>query len=421
MTSLYGMASSEDRANKHLPKAFVETYKIFKKLTGIPNETQFVLSTSLHNAFTNSKQVCFGAEWVDSAIPENFHGFGTDIDTVQSMNQFVIGHEVGHLSVQPHWGVSWRKEIRSWPINLSRQSLWSNVYSDVLVNTHIFKSRDWTRPPKNEEEEKISELMEWSQRWHMSSRICKNTAGHAQLRAAGTVIDNRFTPAGGVIGSYSPHEPSDTFTPVPGKTPLYQIRTGHGRGFQVYPPISYALAKGLPAKFRTVHVPFNRNLFECTTCDEVMTDIVTNGDCPRCKNTVNPIGSIAAGNYEVTKAIDLEGKVNNALPTFGHYYIIDGKKVPAFITQELCPDCMKDSSCDITSGFSTFTDYITGSKACSERSTLWRILVIQEYAGFRALTKGYRRKNGFAAGHQFIDDMVIVAHNAETECLISTP
>ena len=211
------MASTEDRANKHLPKAFVETYKVFKKLTGIPKETNFVLSTSLHNAYTNSKQVCFGPEWVDSAIPENFHGFGSDVSTVQSMNQFVVGHEVGHLSVQPGWQASWGKDIRSWPINLSRQGMWSNVYSDVLVNTHIFKARDWTRPPKTETELKIAELMEWSQRWHMASRICKNTTGHGKLRAAGTVTDNRFTPAGGIIGSYTPHEPSDTFTPVPGK------------------------------------------------------------------------------------------------------------------------------------------------------------------------------------------------------------
>jgi len=405
------MASAEDRANKHLPKAFVETYKIFKKLSGIPKETQFVLSTSLHNAYTNSKQVCFGAEWVDSAIPANFQGFGTDVDTVQSMNQFVIGHEVGHLSVQPHWDVSWAKEIRSWPINLSRQGMWSNVYSDVLVNTHIFKARDWTRTPKNDQEKNIAELMEWSQRWHLSSRICKNLTKHAQLRAEGKVVDNRFTPDSGVLGSYSPHEPSDSFSPVPGKTPLYQIRTGHGRGFQVYPPISYALAKGLPAKFRTVKVPESRNLFECTKCDEVMTDIVTSGSCPRCKNTVNAVGSIAAGTYEVTKAIDIEGKVNNALPTFGHYYIIDGKKVPTIITEELCPDCMEDASCSITSGYS--------GKYCSEQSTLWRILVIQEYAGFRALTTGHRGKTGFAAGHQFIDDVVIIAHHAETKCLIS--
>lgn len=412
------MVSAEVRAKRDLPPIFFDRYQVFKTLTGIPKKTQFVLTDSLHGAHTNQNQVCFGDEWVDSAIPENFQGFGTDVDIVQSMNQFVIGHEVGHLSVQPHWDTSWAKEIRSWPINLSRQSLWSNVYSDVLVNTHIFKARDWTRPPKTEEEKKIAELMEWSQRWHMSSRICENTVEHAQLRTAGTVVDNRFTPAGGVIGSFMPHAPSDAFQPSD-TTPMFQRKMGHGRGYQVYPPISYSLAKGLPAKFRTVKVPESRNLFECTKCDEVMTDIVTNGDCPRCKKTVNPIGSIAAGTYEVTKAIDIEGKVNNALPTFGHYYIIDGKKVPVFITQELCPDCMKDASCDLTSGFSTFTNYLSGLRPCSEQSTLWRILVIQEYAGFRALTTGYRGKTGFAAGHRFIDDIVIIAHHAETKCLIN--
>jgi len=413
------MVSPEARAKRDLPAVFTDTYAVFKKITGIPKATQFVLTTSLHGAHTNQKQVCFGDEWVDSTIPENFHSFGTDIEIVKSMNQFVIGHEVGHLSIQPHWNVSWAKEIRSWPINLSRQGLWSNVYSDVLVNTHIFKARDWTRPPKTEEEKKIAELMEWSQRWHLSSRICKNTSEHAQLRASGKVVDNRFTPDGGTIGAYYPHDPSDAFQPSD-TTPMFQTKMGHGRGYQVYPPISYALAKGLPAKFRTVKVPESRNLFECTQCDEVMTDIVTSGSCPRCNNTVNAVGSIAAGTYEVTQAIDLEGKVNNALPTFGHYYIIDGKKVPAFITQELCPDCMKDASCDITSGFSTFTDYISGLRACSETSTLWRILVIQEYAGFRALSTGHRGKTGFAAGHQFIDDVVIIAHNSETLCLIST-
>lgn len=403
------MASTEDRAEKHLPKAFVETYKVFKKLTGIPKETNFVLSTSLHNAYTNSKQVCFGPEWVDSAIPENFHGFGSDVATVQSMNQFVVGHEVGHLSVQPGWQASWGKDIRSWPINLSRQGMWSNVYSDVLVNTHIFKARDWTRPPKTETETKIAELMEWSQRWHMTSRICKNTTGHGQLRAAGTVTDNRFTPPSGVIGAYTPHEPSDTFTPVPGKTPMFQTRQGHGRGYQVYPPIPYALAKGLPANYRQVKVPQSHNLFECTVTGEIMCDTVVVGNKSPKGHAVNSAGSIAAGTYEVTQAIDIEGKINNDLPTMGHYYVINGQKVPAQITEELCPDCGKDASCNITSGYS--------GKHCSEQSTLWRILVMQEYAGFRALSTGHRGKTGFAAGHQFIEDMTIIAHHAETICV----
>ena len=62
-------------------QGFHRDLQVFKKLTGIPKETQFVLSTSLHNAQTNSKQVSFGPEWVDSAIPENFHGFGADVAT----------------------------------------------------------------------------------------------------------------------------------------------------------------------------------------------------------------------------------------------------------------------------------------------------------------------------------------------------
>ena len=405
------MASTEDRANKHLPKAFIETYQIFKKLTGIPKETQFVLSTSLHNAYTNSKQVCFGPEWVDSAIPENFHGFGEDVATVQSMNQFVIAHEIGHLSVQPGWQTNWAKEIRSWPINLSRQGMWSNVYSDVLVNTHIFKARDWAKAPRNQEEQDILDLMEWSQRWHLGSRICKNTNGHAQLRASGAVADNRFTPSSGTIGAYQPHQPGDNFQPVPGKTPLSQIRQGHGRGYQVYPPIAYSLATGLPSNYLRVRVPESHNLFECTVTGEIMADtVVVNGKSPK-GHPVNAAGSIAAGTYDVTEAYDIEGKKNSKLPTFLHYYVINGVKVPFYITEELCPDCGEPSSCDITDGFY--------GRHCSEQSTLWRILIIQEYAGFRALTSGHRGKTGFAAGHQFLEDVAIIAHHAELTCQIA--
>ena len=61
---------------KHLPKAFIETYQT-KKLTGIPKETQFVLPRRFTTP-TNSKQVC-SVPRVDSAIPENFHGFGADV------------------------------------------------------------------------------------------------------------------------------------------------------------------------------------------------------------------------------------------------------------------------------------------------------------------------------------------------------
>ena len=140
-----------------------------------------------------------------------------------------------------------------------------------------------------------------------------------------------------------------------------------------------------------------------------MCDTVVVGNKSPKGHAVNSAGSIAAGTYEVTQAIDIEGKINNDLPTMGHYYVINGQKVPAQITEELCPDCGEDASCDITSGYS--------GQHCSEQSTLWRILVMQEYAGFRALSTGHRGKTGFAAGHQFIEDMTIIAHHAETMCV----
>ena len=407
------MASAEDRANKQLPKAFIETYQIFKAATGIPRETKFMLDSSMKGAKTDSKTVSFGPEWVDSAIPENFHGFGADVATVQSMNQFVIAHEIGHLSVQPGWKTNWMVEIRSWPINLSRQGFWSNVYSDVLVNTHIFKARDWTRKPRNEEEEQILALMEWSQRWHLGSRICKNTNGHGQLRASGAVVDNRFQPEGEVIGTYQPHLPGDTFKPVPGKTPLYQIRQGHGRGYQVYPPIPYSLATGLPNNYLRVRVPKYHDLFQCTVTGEIMPGIVlNNGKSPK-GHSVTSAGSIAPGTYEVTEAYDIEGKRNSKLPTFLLYYVINGVKVPFYLTEELCPDCGEPASCDVTDGW--------GGSACSERATLWRILMIQQYAGFRALSSGHKGKTGFAAGHQFLEDVAIATHYAELTCMEQNP
>ena len=55
------------------------------------------------------------------------------------MNQFVIAHESRTPIRSTRLADQLGQEIRSWPINLSRQGDWSNVYSDVLVNTHIFK------------------------------------------------------------------------------------------------------------------------------------------------------------------------------------------------------------------------------------------------------------------------------------------
>ena len=135
--------------------------------------------------------------------------------------------------------------------------------------------------------------------------------------------------------------------------------------------------------------------------------VVFNNKSPK-GHPVTSAGSIAAGTYEVTEAYDIEGKRNSKLPTFLQYYVIDGIKVPFYLTEELCPDCGEPASCDITSGFY--------GRHCSERSTLWRILVIQEYAGFRALTSGHKGKKGFAAGHQFLEDVAIAIHHAEVTC-----
>ena len=105
------------------------------------------------------------------------------------------------------------------------------------------------------------------------------------------------------------------------------------------------------------------------------------------------------------------GQEDSKLPTFLHYYVINGVKVPFYLTEELCPDCGEPASCDITDGFY--------GRHCSEQSTLWRILIIQEYAGFRALTSGHRGKTGFSAGHQFLEDVAIIAHHAEVTCQIA--
>jgi len=401
------------RASAHLPANFIDTYKVFKKMTGIPQETQMVLSTSLHNAYTNSKQVCFGAEWVDSAIPENFHGFD-NLDEVIAMNQFVIAHEVGHLSVQPGWQTSWGKDIGEWPIDYARQPKWSNVFSDVLVNTHIMGARDWKRSSNDPEVQKIIDLMPWSQRWHLKSRICKNTNKHDMLRAAGTLPDNRYQPPGMARGAYDPSDPDDVFKPDEALTPLYQVKTGHGRGFQVYPPLSNCMSK--PDSWRKIKLDKSYTLVQCSSCDEIMPDnILIGSKCPRCRTACNPYHNISAGTYTVTKTQDLNQEINPDNPTFPWYYEVGGKWIPFYLTQELCPDCGLTASCDLTEGFSTVTADPSLS-ACSEQSTLWRVLVMQEFAGFRALQDGFRGSTDIEAGHKFLEAIGIVAHFAEMRC-----
>ena len=70
-----------------------------------------------------------------------------------------------------------------------------------------------------------------------------------------------------------------------------------------------------------------------------MCDTVVVGNKSPKGHAVNSAGSIAAGTYEVTQAIDIEGKINNDLPTMGHYYVINGQKVPAHERQRLAPAC----------------------------------------------------------------------------------
>ena len=407
-------------AVSNLPDLMVEAYEELMIATGLQGRGfDFVIDHSEHGAYTNRKQIVFGPSWVDAMIHENYHGY-TDPTILMGSSTFVIAHEIGHLTVQPYHTTSWSQELKEWPVNASVRGKWANYHSDILVNTHLAFARDWESPPSTPKEKEIADYNEYGMRWYLASRDCGETAAHQILLDGGTdawgnpVVDNRYQAPGGIIGQYEISDPSDRYKPILGSTPLWQTRQGHGRGHQYYPSLAYSCANNLPVNFRTVKNSQDREIGTCNSCDEVQVNM-NSGRCVKCSTPLGSLWTLSAGEYEVTATESLEGIVNDEMPNFPHYVIINGKKVPFAVVTELCPMCKESAGTQITRSFQP--EEVPVGVVLSDGELQWnsllRIKLQQEFAGWAALKNGYKGLSGKAAGYKFLEDVAISMHYPE--------
>lgn len=388
-----------DSAPGNAPAEFSEAWTIIRDSTGLDPSVKCLLGASLHGAKTDSINVEFSESFMDKCIVENYHGF-SDSSIASSGTAFVIGHEVGHLTVHPGKFSDWNEEAKSYPCSPGQQGMWSNVLSDIIVNYHVTRCYNFssgkpadvsTLSPK---QQKIVKALAQGRRWEILNRECgaggrkSNLVRHADLLASGALTDNRYNG-----GKYTNHEPGNEYAPTRA-TPIYETRQGHGRGIQYYPPVSYACAKSLPDNYRKVRASDTVNSFICGTTNKSFSWQDTGGTSPW-GGSISSGASLSPGDYIVQEARSYDGKSNYSEPWPAYEYKINGNWYPAQYFVDLCPDCGEPATGSWMRAFFP----IAQPKHVADHNFLYRMLLIQEFAANYA-------EDGFGGntGQKAVDD-----------------
>ena len=125
----------------HLSPEIQDLYTGIRNLVGAPNVPLILQKGSLHNASTDGTKVYLGGGYVALTLAGNYHGL--DGDLVAAGAAFVIGHELGHITVHPGRGVSWSEEIQKLPIDAFEQMSMANIISDIMVNYMVSRGQNY--------------------------------------------------------------------------------------------------------------------------------------------------------------------------------------------------------------------------------------------------------------------------------------
>ena len=401
-----------DSAVGNAPPEFSEAWSVIRNSTGLDASVKCLLGASLHGAKTDSVNVEFSESFIDKCIPENYHGFA-DPTIASSGTAFVIGHEVGHLTVHPGKFSDWGEEMKTYPCSPGQQGMWSNVLSDIIVNYHITRAYNWIggKPPENPtpRQQKILLALAQGRRWEILNRECgargreDNINRHADLLVSGALTDNRYNG-----GKYTNHESGNEYQPTR-STPIYETRQGHGRGIQYYPPLSYACSQSLPENYRKVE---NKEPVYSRICG------TTNKSFSWMDNlTQSPWGGsvtsgpyLSPGTHVVTDVKSYDGRINYSEPWPAYEYKINGNWYPAQYFHEKCPDCGSDCAGSWITAFRPRPQ----DKPTADHNFLYRMLLVQEFAANYA-EDGYAGLMGDAAANQWFKDVGWAMHVAYQE------
>lgn len=405
-----------DNAIQQANDEFADAWAFLRQATGIPSSVKCFLGNSFKGAKTDSKNVEFSDSFMQKCIAANFHGYPADHIARIAGTVFVIGHEIGHLTVHPGRGCDWQKEVKSYPCAPSQQGMWSNVLSDIVVNYNVTRCLDWKRIPDKNTEAMYRKAMNEGRMWEVLTRQCgsgpnrdEHLTRHADLRVRGKLVDNRWAPPGGKPGEL------DGLDPVTGKpttlTPLYQTVQGHGLGTQFYPPIGFSLGSGLdPNKWAKVRLSKSITAWQDSNTQEIY--CYPNSSASPLGGTGNKLGSLSPGDYVVEDVVHYGGAVNSTEPAPPRYYKINGQLYPAQYFDSLCPDCGLVITNQFINAYQP-SDFPEGSPG-RDHNFMYRMLLTQEFAG-NAATRGYGTLKGKDAAAAWIADIAYPNHVAYKE------
>jgi len=427
----------------HLSPEIQELYSGIANLVGAPNVPLILRKGNLHNASTDSRKVYLGGGYVALTMAGNYHGF--DNTLVAAGAAFVIGHELGHITVHPGRGVSWSEEISKLPIDAYEQMSMANIISDIMVNYMVSRGHNYIEG-QSEFGEDLKEKLIAGHEGSSFFRVAgmgDNSTGVLERQTVARLLetgvnafgqpmeDNRYTPpasTGLSQGDYYPNAGTgktkmiseDSSNP----TPLWQTKLGYGRGCQIYAPLQSCVRGKInpetgmefPDNWRTVRINQSHTVNYCTPCKSYQIYQDAAGQCPICEGATVVTSTFRPGDYVVDRTMTFDGRINPEKIEPIANLEINGNWIPSAYVDYLSPDTGLVCNPNWATHFG-FRGEQSGTTFGEQRYTFGtRFLLLYEWAANYALwPEGYGGRKSRQAATQFIRDMGYTLHAATME------
>jgi hypothetical protein len=426
----------------HLSPEIQLIFNNTRNLVGAANVPLILRKGALHNASTDGRKVYLGGGYVALTMAGNYHGF--DDDLVAAGAAFVIGHELGHITVHPGKGCSWSEEIQKLPIDSFEQMSMANIISDIMVNYMVSRGTNYIEGDTiygNELKEKLLAGHEGSSFFRVAGTAGTESGEPerqmvARLLPTGVnafgqpMVDNRYTPpasTGLSQGDYYPNAGAgrtqmvseDSSEP----TPMWQTKLGYGRGCQIYAPLQMCVSKTnpetsqpYPDNWRTVRISDTHTIHYCTPCKSYQIYQDSAGQCPICEGGTTVSSTIRPGDYTVSRVMTFDGRINPPKLEPIANLEINGNWIPSAYCDYLSPDT--GLVCNPNWAFhfgyrGEQSDTVFGGQRYTFGT---RFLLLYEWAANYALRpEGYGGFKSRQAATQFIKDMGYTLHAATME------
>ena len=425
----------------HLSPEIQDLYTGIRNLVGAPNVPLILRKGAMHNASTDGSKVYLGGGYVALTLSGNYHGLQNEL--VAAGAAFVIGHELGHITVHPGRGVSWSEEIQKLPIDSFEQMSMANIISDIMVNYMVSRGHNYIEGSTefgDDLKEKLLAGHEGSSFFREAGSAPRGEPERqmvARLLETGVnafgqpMVDNRYIPpasTGLSQGDYYPNAgpgreqqiSEDTANP----TPLWQTKLGYGRGVQIYAPLQSCIptkrnpetGDAFPPNWRTVRINETHTVHYCTPCKSYQVYQDVTGQCPICEGPTTVTSTFRPGDYEVQRTMTYDGRINPEKIEPLANLEINGNWIPSAYCDYLSPDTGLVCNPNWAVHFGYRGEQSEGVFGEARYTFGTRFLLLYEWAANYALwPEGYGGKKSRQAAEQFIKDMGYTLHAATME------